>query len=514
MVATQSSIDAVSAVYDVPWGVTLSQHSVSYSNATSAVAALRNLRGIISEDATDDVLAGLVRTLSRYQFGISATPLPTNHPAIYDSVGLARARVDATRLNMIFNAYAAPATTAVEAFQFVADDGETPILTRILELIPTISNGRTALLLKEPSHVSPVESHLTDIGLTSDIDVRVVAPRDLRGTTCYDHLIVVGPLHRLPHFVVSAPRAEDIHVVRLSCIRDVWSPSNAFLAPIKSSFSSRGFASTVQSPDEHEDIMPNAQIFESIERFADAGTPGDDRDDDVETRVYMLTDDLVVLLETDLDSTALVIDPDDDESPIQRIQSREIQAGMFVLLRTEGGGDYIVPVADQILGARAPILREKQKHWKEKLRAAARSQGLLGVAIELLDHGSTCANEQNVRNWMSLRGICTHDKADFHAIMHVVDLSGESDDYWNAMGQIRSAHRQAGNEIRRKLLQQVRDSNLEDLERAGRMDFELPGVASGALTAFRVEQILPATLRVAPHRTDRPFRLDDVSWLA
>jgi hypothetical protein len=87
-----------------------------------------------------------------------------------------------------------------------------------------------------------------------------------------------------------------------------------------------------------------------------------------------------------------------------------------------------------------------------------------------------------------------------------------TDSYWAQMGRIRSAHRQAGNQIRRQLLREVQAVDLEQLEESGRMDFQLPGVDGGTLTAFRVEEKLPHRLRVAPSRIDRPFRMVSSPW--
>ena len=108
------------------------------------------------------------------------------------------------------------------------------------------------------------------------------------------------------------------------------------------------------------------------------------------------------------------------------------------------GGDYIVPVADRVMGRAAKHARERQRYWKDKLRAVVSREGLLATSVLLLDHGSQVANEQNVRNWMSYRNIRTQDKRDFIAIMRATGLEAETEQLWQEMGRIHRAHMRAG----------------------------------------------------------------------
>jgi hypothetical protein len=80
------------------------------------------------------------------------------------------------------------------------------------------------------------------------------------------------------------------------------------------------------------------------------------------------------------------------------------------------------------------------------------------------------------------------------------------------MGMIDSSHRKAGRIIRKMLLKLVLTSELDELEREGRMTFELPGVDSASMTAFRVVNISPEFSTVLAYRIANPFKLDIELW--
>jgi len=112
---------------------------------------------------------------------------------------------------------------------------------------------------------------------------------------------------------------------------------------------------------------------------------------------------------------------------------------MYVLLRMTGSGDYILPIADWLLGTEAARLGSRQREWKSQLRTIVSQSSSLQVSLQLLDLGSNRANETNVRNWTSSRNIKTHDPQDFAAIMKLVGLADHAEEYWNAMARISQA---------------------------------------------------------------------------
>jgi hypothetical protein len=185
----------------------------------------------------------------------------------------------------------------------------------------------------------------------------------------------------------------------------------------------------------------------------------------------------------------------------------DIEPGMFVLLRTSGGGDYILNLADRILGAEAQHLRALQNEWKSLLRQRGNSSSLHNVSKCLSQLGSLRANEVNVRNWMSDRLIRPVADKDFEAILRFVGLESRLDEFSEAANLINRAHKKAGHEIRTLLLEKVDQSNLHALKQLGKMTFELDEADGGSMTAFRVVEIDPKNRMIPASRIAEPFEI-------
>jgi hypothetical protein len=234
--------------------------------------------------------------------------------------------------------------------------------------------------------------------------------------------------------------------------------------------------------------------------------------DDVPAKIAVLESGFGVFLEDDESASVLTfnLETDDLTQRIRRTPVQRLVQGMFVLLRTTGGGDYILPIADKLLGKTAPYLRNCQREWKVQLRRVVAQSSLFEVSVRLLDAGSTCANETNVRNWMFPRNIKTHDPKDFAAIMRVIGLQDRTDEYWSAMAAISQAHQRAGQHIRRVLLRRLQEVDLTTLERHGRLEISLPDVDAGSLTAFRIIDLASSGQLVATTKLNHPFPIGDL----
>ena len=189
---------------------------------------------------------------------------------------------------------------------------------------------------------------------------------------------------------------------------------------------------------------------------------------------------------------------------------------MYLLLRTAGGGDYIAPLADRLMGQSAAEARRLQGFWKEKLKAAAvarfgsRSHRDLAAraAPEIRKLGAARANENNVSYWMSPKCIRTRYIEDFMAVATFASLADQGDMLWRTMEFVDRAHRRAGYVIRRMLLKKIAECSLDDLERDGYMQFDLGEHDSGSLAAFRINGLLPDQCEVPTGKIGVPVDLE------
>jgi len=183
-----------------------------------------------------------------------------------------------------------------------------------------------------------------------------------------------------------------------------------------------------------------------------------------------------------------------------------------VILRTSGGGDLIVPLADEILGTDAKRVRGLQHMWKAQLAKWVKGQGGLSRAAEELERmGSPRPHPQNLQNWLGERSLRPDDFNDWRAVMSAASLEDKTLEIWQAMGKIGSAHRSAGRSLGQRLREMAERADLSQLLATGRQVFsELHG---GSLTAFRVEGFSPVTVRCTPSRLMTPVRMRS-EWLS
>jgi hypothetical protein len=83
--------------------------------------------------------------------------------------------------------------------------------------------------------------------------------------------------------------------------------------------------------------------------------------------------------------------------------------------------------------------------------------------------------------------------------MEYIGLKDKHQDYWDALTIIVSAHQRAGYKIRDALLACVKEADVDDLLRRGRMDFTI-GEDSARLTAARVLEMVELDARFHPRR--------------
>lgn len=488
--------------------LTVRYHAVDHPIFRQFSVQLGRLLRALGEDAGEDYWRDFLRAQRRYRFNLSAAPLPFDHMSVQPRMA-ASFKMLVSRAELVYPAVAKQAAALTDLLFRLSESSDNPLLD-CLELSVTGEPG-TCVLVPETRLVEAVRGVLRSRGATRGWEA--LAPADLRGRVTFSRLVAMGSPRWYPEYIFSAPRAPWIDVVSYRWIRGRWRPRAALV----------GARASMTVPADEEPEWEEAESFDEewpaidwaeIERRANEtlgqDTTGDSHDD-VEARLFLVYGGQAVFLDAEEGSTCLAIDLFEEErSRVKRIRTEDLEPGMFVLVRTEGGGDYVVPVADRILGDKATVYRAAQRDWKAKLRAAVRAAGLSEVSGRLRELGLVRADEGNLRNWLSERSIATQEKNDFAAIMRLVGLDAVATDrYWSMMRGIRTAHLRAGMMIRRRLVERVKTADLPRLQKEGRLDFLLPEAEGGRLSAFRVEGRAPATTTVHASRIGRVFERQD-----
>lgn len=502
----------VAILYEKSASTTITRHRIEHSPLGNFCVGLNSFISMLGEMSGEDYWQKFLVPLKRLRFGLCAAPFPEAYRFERISTIAGQLQHHLRHCSKLYPDLAPPAFAMLDLLTKLLDHPQDPLLDKLLELTDT--EQQIAWIIKESRLIPHVEELVATHYLPH---LNVIHTLQLKDLACYDRLVVIGPSRWFPESVFTAARAGQIDILIFDWIKDRWKPQNVFMNPHKSTGrSNRNFITVEEreTSNHWEGIAPEELfiIFDKASSVAATIAKNDNNDEyeDVVAKCFLLEDDWAVFIEASEGAKTLVIDPDEDaDNHIARIFVKEIKPGMFILVRTGGGGDYIVPVADKIMGNQAQHAREYQNHWKELLRNYARKNNLLKTSIDLLDLGSNVANEINVRNWMSPRSIRTRKYSDFLAIMKLVGLEDEAQEYWTIMKRINHAHHKAGFEIRNLLLEQIKDLNVEELQKRGKMDFKLSNDDEGGLTAFRVESVLAETVEVPYSRIGQPFRLGD-----
>jgi hypothetical protein len=227
---------------------------------------------------------------------------------------------------------------------------------------------------------------------------------------------------------------------------------------------------------------------------------------EVPARLLLLSGNVAVYVDVTTDAKSQVIEFNGAGADrIERVPTNEIRQGMYILLRTGGGGDLVAPVADKILGERAQDVRFIQKQWKSALSTLVRDEGEDVVLRNLRELGCKRASHLNLRNWINDRNIRPEFDDDFLSILILCGLDDEDELYVSNARLLDRVHRRAGFQIRRMLLDKVGKADLGCLVSEGSMEFELSGEAGGSFTAYRIEEISPETFPTSVTRLNQLF---------
>lgn len=512
------SIAEADAVYTCGSRCDIERHRVSHSLFQDYCISVGKFRKLAMELDTDEFWKPVNRAIRRVRFELNAFPAPFSQVLRQNLESLASAKKKLRRAPMLYPDLGDIASDIIGQLDGLAATDDCPLLDAVIELCGDVEES--ALLVKEARAVPIIQDAMAAKGTP----IEVVVPQQLRAGARFESLVVAGPTKWYPDFVFTAPRANKVHVVHFAGIRDQWSSGPVFMGSrVRTGDKSengkqRGRIPTETkshgSPDallfDPEDVLPEIDWEGVAQRLSvdSSSTP----EETVIARLFLLEHGGLVLLDADDNARTSVVNLDElADSQVNRLPVSNIEPGMFVLLRIGRGGDYVVDVANRIMGNKATHARSQQRRWKDLLQSIVNTEGVPEVVSRLRAKGATHASDQNVRNWMSHRKIKPQDIADFVAITRLIGVEDESETLWKLMSGIDQAHKTAGQRIRKMLIQKIQQCDVWELQRLGRMDFSLPEV-DGGICAIRVTGFHPDWIEVPASQIGQLLEEEGVEW--
>lgn len=509
--ATQITLASADRLYAASASLQLHRIPVPHRLFKAFGTARRRFLKRLGEAAGDPYWVEFCRWLSRFHFRAMVTPLPFHHPALYLVVDAARFRQHLATSEMLYPGISDEALALLNQVEQLAGTGEKPLLHGLLRLLRDLDDlTGTALVVRDSATCDPLEALLKEHGITR---LELISVPQLRERP-FRRLIVTGPAHWFPTHLFAAPRAPEVYLLHYD-----WASGRPRLEPVFAAPQPEGAQQAAPEPeavDPEEDLfLPGSidvnQYLHQPGAGGNVGSPAEPTE--LNARLFLLEDQKGLFLEAD--STTLVIDA--EAAGIKRVVRKavtNVDPGMFLLVKQGGGGDYIVPIADSLLGDQAAMARATQRRWKEMLRALVTERGFPGARVRLLECGGLRPNEWNLRNWMAVSSIRPWAFEDLAAILMVAGQADQAEECWRVMGAIDTAHSRAGQLLRRQLLRQVTQTDLQRLQRNGRMEFTVDVASEVRMVALRVLKVLPGPFRVPASRLSSPFDVEErYAWL-
>jgi hypothetical protein len=519
------SIKEAINIYNVS-NATIHKHIIENTVLMDYCFSINKIERELDSLKDDEYWVKTIKLLKLFRYEYCSLPLPFNHQELINGIKYSDLSNLVNFCKYTYSQYYSSLLMSFNLLGKLRKEIDNPLIDKIIAINRTENCKNSAILMKDSIHIPIFEKYIK----SNDefINVEVVSIYNLKGTSIYDSIYLIGPSYWYPEYIFTSPRAKFIHLIRYRWINDGKRQFVNLITgkpDINDKLRQMEAAHVVEPPQKLQtDYLDPKEILPLVnwEQFAKADQVAIQSEgvlDQICAKLYLLDGGMATYLESTDNAKVLVIDleADEDESGkglrVRRVLVRDITRGMFLLLRTAGGGDLIAPLADRILGSEAQIIRQSQFKWKSALRSYILKNNLFTTCIDLTDHGAFHANESNLRNWASeSNNIRPADDRDFEAITIITGLDSEFLKIKQNADKLSNTHQRAGVLIRKLLLRKVMQTDLKLLEKTGRIEFKISEEEGASITAFRVVDISPGTYTVPVFKHAHPFKFESYAW--
>lgn len=549
-------LESVDRIYRCCANCKIAIHKVQDVQAKELSRNISRLGAALHTTGEEEIWRVFLSRAKKYRFYFSAAPLPLSNQLFAEAAEYRRLENIVDRIPSSGESSVRELAGGIlEGIRIMHEKDENRLLTRFEEICTDVTlSADHAVVLINQDLVRAVKQHFDKQPKYAGMDV--LSPHDIKNGGVWRRMFIFGApgwyIGRGYTFLVSAPRADRIEFISYDWINnrvevkpafDCLQPTGKNAPVMPEPYETTGRQKEVLELEEADMLLPVLDVNSLKKRLDRLGGLGRDEEEEiVNARIVLLSGKKAVYVEWDEGASSFVLslsgmdedsygndgvgeDEDEDDSSKRdgadsgqgglfgRCANMELKEGMFLLLRTGGGGDYVVTVADKILGSHRAQCRSMQKQWKTAFRNLLNGKGTKETKQLLRSHGGTDVHEMTLRNWVRERNIRPGSDKNFKAVLQITGLSSDDEKYMKNAEMILTAHRQAGGHIRKLLLDQIGKKDIKQLKESGTMVFQLPGIDTGAsMTAFRIEQVLQENLRVPAHRLHHPVDVGEDLW--
>jgi len=511
------SIGFATRAYQIASKCEIIRHRVDHAELFNTSRMVQSLAKSLEADniAEEDYWRQTLGPVRHLVFVLCSTPLPFNRAAEASRIDWIKLDRQVRQCQQLYPDSHTTLSDLVQKVRALSEEACSPF-TKPLELLCR-KNDEVSVIIRNPRMNQTVAAYFATNALLQH--VKIVSERQLREAHMCEALIVFGPCKWFSDYVFLAPRAQCVHVMSFRWMYDLWKLEPVFLSGTQSNEDKSykhsigilpKFAGLTTLPNsslpnlDPQDLLPPMSAFRK-EMLYKAGWQPSSSDELVSAKYCVLSGRRAVFVPANESAKQIIIDPAGlGDSIVRRVPVNALEPDFCLLLRTSGGGDLIVPLADRILGNLAKKRRTQQAEWKERLIASAQhkfgtlsrrelasniSNFLRKVGLSMNPSVNISISPAQIHYWMSSKSIRPSKEDDFTVILAFSGMADRTKELWEAMEEIDRAHRRAGHTIRKMLLQRIFSTSLEPLERDGEMIFDLGEQGGGTLSAFQITHI-------------------------
>lgn len=208
------------------------------------------------------------------------------------------------------------------------------------------------------------------------------------------------------------------------------------------------------------------------------------------------------------DSKIRVFSPNEKGNFIKQLNFKDIEEDDYIVIRNDRDTKLIAEVADHdVLKKNAEKYRLLQNEWKEKLRLNVKKKGMRKISEILIQkyHINT-ASMASLRSWCNEDSICpTELPKILKALKYDEDKLRE---VFETMKKIQLAHRKAGRIISDKLMSELSNDILKELQEKGFYTFMSKEFNGASFNIERIISIDRSRHLIAPYNLMKPINID------
>src|SRR5258706_5924419 len=280
----KSSFEETTNIYTCGKNASMNWRSVKFPEFQNFTHVVQKLINSVGELEENDTWFRLIKKVRGFRFNAIASPL--SEQLIEEKLADLINHLQENK-NRFIQSHPNALIHLEQLMQICSDlkQIKKPLLLSALSEELVKQDGQTVVLICDSRLVADTERSLFTAGFR---DIEVTSPSFLRGDVTFNSLIAIGPTRWYPHFIFSAPRAENILILKYSWIRDNWKHQTVFVDPMKQN-TSKLMQTVIDEPFDNtsmdpEILMPPAFNFQYIQQKMADARQGHDEVDYVQAR--------------------------------------------------------------------------------------------------------------------------------------------------------------------------------------------------------------------------------------